>query len=38
MFCFQLAEHLHKTVAEILELPEGEVLGWQAFFKIRNKG
>tara|TARA_R100001163_G_scaffold33183_1_gene25720 strand:+ start:576 stop:710 length:135 start_codon:yes stop_codon:yes gene_type:complete len=34
---FQLAEHLHKTVAEINEIDHREWLGWLAYFKIRDE-
>jgi hypothetical protein len=27
-----LAEHLHKSLAEIGELPNDEIVRWQAFF------
>ena len=35
-FFFQLAEHLHKSVDEIMELTSLEVEGWAAYFEIKN--
>jgi hypothetical protein len=29
-----LAEHLHKTVGEILNIPASEIYGWAAYFNI----
>lgn len=38
MFVFQLAEHLHKTVGEILEISDLELQEWQAYFRIKDDG
>ncbi len=35
-FAFQLAEHLHKTVGEVLAMPAAEFSGWAAYFKIKD--
>lgn len=34
-FDFQLAEALHKSVAEVQSLSHAEYIGWRAFFKYR---
>jgi len=34
---FALAEHLHKTVAEIREMDYREFLGWAAWFEMRRE-
>tara|TARA_Y100001951_G_C11167363_1_gene198236 strand:- start:155 stop:283 length:129 start_codon:yes stop_codon:yes gene_type:complete len=34
-FCFQLAEILHKTVDEIMEMSTLEMEGWCAYFEIK---
>jgi hypothetical protein len=34
---FQLAEHLHKTVAEILEMPDAEFSAWFAYLKLKKE-
>lgn len=31
LFLFQLAEHLHKSVAEIRQLDELEIIGWNRY-------
>jgi len=36
-FLFQLAEHLHKSIGEIMLLPLAEIQGWAAYFKIKLK-
>lgn len=36
-FLFALAEHLHKSVAEIRRLPVAELAGWQAYFSLSKK-
>jgi len=33
MFAFQLAEHLHKTVAEIMQMNLREFYGWGIYIK-----
>jgi len=38
LFVFQLAEHLHKTVREIEEISDIELLEWQAYFRIKDDG
>ncbi len=37
MLMFQLAEALHKSVAEIESLSWEEIAGWVAYFKIRKQ-
>tara|TARA_R110000803_G_scaffold67115_1_gene128718 strand:- start:1871 stop:2029 length:159 start_codon:yes stop_codon:yes gene_type:complete len=37
MFCFFLAEHLHKTLDEIFELTTFEIQLWSAYLDIRNQ-
>jgi len=34
---YQLAEVLHKTVAELDEIPQEEFEGWQAHFERKRK-
>lgn len=34
---YSLAEHLHKTVAEIEQMTYEEFNGWVAYFEVRNK-
>jgi hypothetical protein len=34
-FLFILAERLHKTVTEIVQLPAREIAEWQAYFKVK---
>lgn len=36
-FKFQLAEHLHKSIAEIDALPASEVRDWMAYFVFKAK-
>ena len=35
-FIFMLAEHLHKTLDEIMELTTLEIDAWSAYFDIKN--
>lgn len=35
-FHYVLAEKLGKSVAEILEFPNSEILGWRAYYVSRN--
>jgi len=37
-FQLVLAEHLHKTVAEIRQIDTTEMLLWQAWFKMKGEG
>lgn len=37
-FLFSLAEHLHKTVDEIMQITEAELDGWIAYFEVKNSG
>lgn len=30
---FSLADRMNKTIAELIELPETEILGWFAYFE-----
>jgi hypothetical protein len=34
-FLYQLAEKLHKTLAEISAMPVAEWLGWLAYFELQ---
>jgi hypothetical protein len=34
---FQLAEALHKTVGEIMEMSASEFMGWVEYYKIKEK-
>ena len=34
---YQLAEHLHKTVAEIREMDHREWIVWFAYFKLKDE-
>jgi len=36
-FRYQLAEHLHLTVAQVMDMSASEYLGWQAYFKHKGK-
>lgn len=36
-FGFVLAEALGKTLGEVNALPNGEVVAWQAFFRVRRE-
>jgi hypothetical protein len=36
-FIFMLAEHLHKTLDEIMDLTTLEIEGWSAYFDIKNE-
>jgi len=35
MFRFQLAEHLHLTVGQVMRMPVSEYIGWQAYLKLK---
>ncbi len=35
---FQLAEALHKTVEEIMEMSASEFMGWVEYYKIKENG
>lgn len=37
MAIFSLAEKLHKTVGEIMEMPVDEFLGWAVYFQRKRK-
>lgn len=37
MFCFTLAEHLHKSIEEIYKLSTFEIQLWAAYLEIRNQ-
>lgn len=37
MFDFRLAEHLHKTVSEIEEMPATEYQAWKGYFVIKHR-
>tara|TARA_R100000963_G_scaffold33993_1_gene26806 strand:- start:397 stop:507 length:111 start_codon:yes stop_codon:yes gene_type:complete len=32
-----LAEHLHKTVDEVMDISEAELHGWNAYFQIKSE-
>jgi hypothetical protein len=34
---YRLAEHLHKTIGEIEEMPVSEYIGWQGYFVIKKR-
>jgi len=34
---YQLAEHLHKTVDEIMEMSASEFVGWGEYLKLKDK-
>lgn len=37
-FLYRLASHLRKSVSEILDFSEDELLGWAAFFEGQTHG
>lgn len=34
---FRIAEHLHKFVHEVDEIPASELVGWYAFFNVKAR-
>lgn len=36
VFVFLLAERLHRSIGEILDLPRPELLAWRAYFEVRH--